>query len=177
MLSSHYPVFEHNTYQKIIQMGHEGARPPLKEQCHHQHRLSRFSGSLSLQTQVRTRAKIQSSRLDRILWSHRWWKVVLSQKSANESTRNSRVNQMYQVSQILLASSSGLMGVSCLQNSLFDTRWYRHAPTCMAVTFSQILKTWIPIKFSEVFKIFKKSNWKFYRFELFELYAKNRKID
>ena len=32
--------------------------------------------------------KIQSSRLDRILWSHRWWKVVPSQKFVNIIIRN-----------------------------------------------------------------------------------------
>jgi len=72
--------------------------------------------------------KIQSSRLDRIFWSHKWCKVVPSQKSVNKSIRNSREIQVYQVSQILLALSSGLMGVSCLYNSLFDSRWYRYTP-------------------------------------------------
>ena len=57
--------------------------------------------------------KIQSSRLDRILWSHRWWKVVPSQKFVNIIIRNSNRFQVYQVSQILLVSSSGSMGVSC----------------------------------------------------------------
>jgi len=69
--------------------------------------------------------KIQLSRLNRILWSHRWWKVVPSQKFVSIIIRNSRTIQLYHVSQILLASSSGLMGVSCLQDPLFEVWWFR----------------------------------------------------
>jgi len=68
--------------------------------------------------------KIQSSRLNRILWSHRLWKVVPSQKFVNIIIRNSRNIQLYQVSQILLASSSGLMSVSFLRNLLFESWWF-----------------------------------------------------
>ena len=70
--------------------------------------------------------KILSSRLNRILWSHRWWKVVPSQKFVNVIIRNWRNIQLYQVSQILLASSSGLMGVSCLEDPLFVSWWFHY---------------------------------------------------
>ena len=59
--------------------------------------------------------KIQSSRLNRILWSHGWWKVVPSQNCVNTTIRNSINLQLYQVSQILLASSSSVICVSCLK--------------------------------------------------------------
>jgi len=47
--------------------------------------------------------------------------VVPSQKFVNIIIRNSRNIQLYQVSRILLATSSGLMGVSCLQDPLFSS--------------------------------------------------------
>ena len=72
---------------------------------------SKFSPSTGVMTQI------QSSRLDRILWSHRRWKVGPSQKFVNIIMRNSVNVQVYQILQILLASSSGLMGVSCLHGS------------------------------------------------------------
>jgi len=53
--------------------------------------------------------------------------VVPSQKFVNNIIRNSRIIQLYEVSQILLASSSGLMGVSCLQDPLFDRCVISHA--------------------------------------------------
>jgi len=69
--------------------------------------------------------KIHLSRLNRILWSHTWLKVVPSQKFVNIIIRNSRTIQLHQVSQIPLASSSALMGVSCLQDPLFESWWFR----------------------------------------------------
>jgi len=54
--------------------------------------------------------KIQSSRFDRILWSHRWWKEVPSPKFVNIVIRDSNRFQVYHVSQIWLVLSSGWMG-------------------------------------------------------------------
>jgi len=51
--------------------------------------------------------------------------VVPSQKFVNIIIRNFRIIQLYQVSQILLASSSGLMGVLCLQDPLLESWWFR----------------------------------------------------
>jgi len=65
--------------------------------------------------------KIQLSRLDRILWSHRWWKVVLSQKFVNILIRNSEYLQVFEDSQILLTSLSGLLGVSWPRDPWFDS--------------------------------------------------------
>jgi len=45
--------------------------------------------------------------------------------------RNSNRFQVYQVSQILLVSSSGSMGVPCLQSPLFESWWRRYAVTHM----------------------------------------------
>ena len=98
--------------------------------------------------------QIQSSRLDRILWSHRWWKVVPSQKFVNIIIRNSNRLQVYQVSQILLVSSSGSMGVSCLRSSLFDSEsWWRRC----AVTHIQMYYPCFP-KNSENLRTSKKSS-------------------
>jgi len=55
---------------------------------------------------------------------------VPTQKFVNIIIRNSRNIQVYQVSQILLSSSSGLMGVSCLQDPLFDSWWCRFDWCC-----------------------------------------------
>jgi len=54
--------------------------------------------------------KIQPSRLDRILWSYRWWKVVPSQIFPNIIIRNFENVQVFEDSQILLASSGGFIG-------------------------------------------------------------------
>jgi len=48
-----------------------------------------------------------------------------SQKFVNLIIRNSRNIHLYQVSQILLATSSRLIGVSCLQDPLFESWWFR----------------------------------------------------
>ena len=83
---------------------------------------------------------------------------------------------MYQVSQILLALSSGAMGVSCSQDSLFDSSLCRYVGTHIYAFFIDFVENSENLKTSknvEVFRIFKKSNCKFYRIELYELYTKN----
>ena len=106
--------------------------------------------------------KIQSSRLNRIVWSHRWWKVVPSQKFVNIIIRNSRNIQLYQVLQILLAMSSGWMGVSCLPDPLFDSWLFR----CVKIPYMHLL----PMILSKILKTWGRvQNWRFSEFPKIEL--------
>jgi len=112
--------------------------------------------------------KIQSLRLDRILWSHRWWKVVLSEKLINIIIRNWSVSGFA----LLLASSSGLTGVSCSQAPLFETCLCHYVRIHVYKFYLDFVKNSENLKTSkngEVLRIFGKSNRKFNRVELYEL--------
>ena len=73
------------------------------------------------QTELLTRAKFIRHVWTGFWWSHRWWKVVLSQHSVNIMIRN-WINPSVLGFAILLALSSGSMGVSCSQDSLVESR-------------------------------------------------------
>ena len=87
--------------------------------------------------------------------------MVPSQKFVNIVIRNSRIIQLYQVSQILLESSSGLMGILCLQDPLFESWWFRCVfpiHTLITHEFIQNSENLKSCKNLEVFRISKKSN-------------------
>jgi len=85
--------------------------------------ISYFQSLIYFRTELLTRVKFSRHVWTGFCGSHGWWKVVPSQKFVNIIIRNSRNIHLYQVSQILLATSSRLIGVSCLQDPLFESWW------------------------------------------------------
>ena len=83
--------------------------------------LTYLQSFIYFRTELLTLAKSIRHVSTGFLWSHRWWKVVPSQNFLNIIIRNPEIVQVFEDSQILLASSSGFLGVSWLRNLWFDS--------------------------------------------------------